>query len=136
MTGGMEPGGTEAAGVQPTCRRWARQLFLPAADKERQPLSCFRRALLGITPMPRPCPPYPHVPLQAYILANTSVSSKSTDSIPWGKLLSRKEVWAIIICHFCHNWGTFILLTWMPTYYNQVMLRGCLGWGGGAPGNR
>jgi cyanate permease len=65
----------------------------------------------------------PHVVaacLQAYVLANTSVSGKSTRSIPWGKLLSRKEVWAIIVCHFCHNWGTFILLTWMPTYYNQV----------------
>eukprot|EP00878_Enallax_costatus_P007008 GHUV01007344.1.p1 GENE.GHUV01007344.1~~GHUV01007344.1.p1 ORF type:complete len:431 (+),score=81.30 GHUV01007344.1:118-1293(+) len=60
---------------------------------------------------------------KAYILANTSVSGKATRSIPWGKLLSRKEVWAIILCHFCHNWGTFILLTWMPTYYNQVL--GC-----------
>ena len=30
-------------------------------------------------------------------------------------------MWALIICHFCHNWGTFILLTWMPTYYNQVL---------------
>ena len=30
-------------------------------------------------------------------------------------------MWAIIICHFCHNWGTFILLTWMPTYYCQVL---------------
>jgi ACS family sodium-dependent inorganic phosphate cotransporter len=62
--------------------------------------------------------------LQAYILANTSVSGKSTRSIPWRVLLSRKEVWAIIVCHFCHNWGTFILLTWMPTYYNQVRLIG------------
>eukprot|EP00882_Tetradesmus_deserticola_P033934 GHRQ01038807.1.p1 GENE.GHRQ01038807.1~~GHRQ01038807.1.p1 ORF type:complete len:315 (+),score=126.96 GHRQ01038807.1:31-975(+) len=60
---------------------------------------------------------------KAYILANTSVSGKSTRSIPWRLLLSRKEVWAIILCHFCHNWGTFILLTWMPTYYNQVL--GC-----------
>eukprot|EP00210_Caulerpa_lentillifera_P009228 g8797.t1 len=41
--------------------------------------------------------------------------------IPWRKLLTRTEVWAIIVCHFCHNWGTFILLTWMPTYYNQVL---------------
>jgi hypothetical protein len=56
---------------------------------------------------------------QTYILANTSSGSKPR-SIPWGKLLSRKEVWAIIVCHFCHNWGVFILLTWMPTYYNQV----------------
>ncbi|KAK1365050.1 hypothetical protein POM88_040611 [Heracleum sosnowskyi] len=31
------------------------------------------------------------------------------------------SVWALIISHFCHNWGTFILLTWMPTYYNQVL---------------
>eukprot|EP00878_Enallax_costatus_P018147 GHUV01019094.1.p1 GENE.GHUV01019094.1~~GHUV01019094.1.p1 ORF type:complete len:289 (+),score=73.97 GHUV01019094.1:118-867(+) len=61
---------------------------------------------------------------KAYILANTSVSGKATRSIPWGKLLSRKEVWAIILCHFCHNWGTFILLTWMPTYYNQVRFIG------------
>eukprot|EP00877_Chromochloris_zofingiensis_P007547 jgi/Chrzof1/3045/Cz12g09150.t1 len=59
---------------------------------------------------------------KSYILANTSRSSKAR-SIPWGQLLSRKEVWAIILCHFCHNWGTFILLTWMPTYYNQVL--GC-----------
>lgn len=42
-------------------------------------------------------------------------------SIPWRKILSRKEVWAIIVSHFCHNWGTFILLTWMPSYYNQVL---------------
>jgi MFS transporter, ACS family, solute carrier family 17 (sodium-dependent inorganic phosphate cotransporter), other len=70
---------------------------------------------------------------------NTSSSSSSSSStpllaaakqpaaqpvkIPWRLLLSRKEVWAIIACHFCHNWGTFILLTWMPTYYNQVL--GC-----------
>ena len=30
-------------------------------------------------------------------------------------------MWAIIVCHFCHNWGTFILLTWMPTYYADVL---------------
>lgn len=40
--------------------------------------------------------------------------------IPWKLLLSKAPVWALIVSHFCHNWGTFILLTWMPTYYNQV----------------
>ncbi len=57
---------------------------------------------------------------KSYILANTTSQTKAA-TIPWGKLLSRKEVWAIIVCHFCHNWGTFILLTWMPSYYNQVL---------------
>jgi len=74
---------------------------------------------VGLGPRARP---------QAYIVANTSSSDKPK-RIPWGKLLSRKEVWAIILCHFCHNWGTFILLTWMPTYYNQARLS-ALGTGG------
>ncbi|KAJ7523416.1 hypothetical protein O6H91_18G050400 [Diphasiastrum complanatum] len=46
---------------------------------------------------------------------------KTVENIPWKLLLSKAPVWALIICHFCHNWGTFILLTWMPTYYNQVL---------------
>ena len=52
--------------------------------------------------------------------------------IPWGLLLSKAPVWAIIISHFCHNWGVFILLTWMPTYYHDVS-QGWIGaaeWGG------
>jgi len=55
-----------------------------------------------------------------YILRSKLFHAPAVE-IPWKKLLSRIEVWTIIICHFCHNWGTFILLTWMPTYYNQVL---------------
>ena len=44
----------------------------------------------------------------------------ATQTIPWKLILSKPPVWALIVSHFCHNWGTFILLTWMPTYYNQV----------------
>eukprot|EP00198_Chlamydomonas_reinhardtii_P005015 XP_001694351.1 major facilitator superfamily protein [Chlamydomonas reinhardtii] len=47
--------------------------------------------------------------------------ARRAGNIPWRALLSRREVWAIILTHFCHNWGLFILLTWMPAYYNQVL---------------
>ena len=47
-------------------------------------------------------------------------AQKPAQEIPWKLLLSKAPVWALIVCHFCHNWGTFILLTWMPTYYNQA----------------
>ncbi|KAI8112410.1 hypothetical protein M9434_003733 [Picochlorum sp. BPE23] len=57
---------------------------------------------------------------RSYIVEN-SVAKKELTSIPWKLLLSKKPVWALIGSHFCHNWGTFILLTWMPTYYNQVL---------------
>lgn len=50
-----------------------------------------------------------------------SISKEPVSVIPWKIILSKAPVWALIISHFCHNWGTFILLTWMPTYYNQVL---------------
>uniref|UniRef100_A0A453GZB5 Major facilitator superfamily (MFS) profile domain-containing protein n=1 Tax=Aegilops tauschii subsp. strangulata TaxID=200361 RepID=A0A453GZB5_AEGTS len=50
-----------------------------------------------------------------------STMKEPVSSIPWKLILSKPAVWALIVSHFCHNWGTFILLTWMPTYYNQVL---------------
>lgn len=57
---------------------------------------------------------------RTYIVANTP-DQAPVGKIPWKLLLSKPPVWALIVSHFCHNWGTFILLTWMPTYYMQVL---------------
>ncbi|GAV81733.1 LOW QUALITY PROTEIN: PA domain-containing protein/Peptidase_A22B domain-containing protein/MFS_1 domain-containing protein, partial [Cephalotus follicularis] len=54
-------------------------------------------------------------------ILGSSISKEPVSVIPWKLILSKAPVWALIISHFCHNWGTFILLTWMPTYYNQVL---------------
>ncbi|KAI3974991.1 hypothetical protein MKX01_005102 [Papaver californicum] len=55
------------------------------------------------------------------LIMGGSVSKEPVKEIPWKLILSKGPVWALIVSHFCHNWGTFILLTWMPTYYNQVL---------------
>ncbi|XP_027349111.1 ascorbate transporter, chloroplastic isoform X5 [Abrus precatorius] len=55
------------------------------------------------------------------LILEGSASNAPVSFIPWKLILSKAPVWALIISHFCHNWGTFILLTWMPTYYNQVL---------------
>ncbi|CAN6471365.1 unnamed protein product [Victoria cruziana] len=55
------------------------------------------------------------------LILSSTLSKEPVTIIPWGLILSKPPVWALIISHFCHNWGTFILLTWMPTYYNQVL---------------
>jgi len=34
-------------------------------------------------------------------------------------ILSHKTVWAIIICHFCHNVGSFVMMAWLPTYFED-----------------
>ncbi|KQK03950.1 hypothetical protein BRADI_2g10810v3 [Brachypodium distachyon] len=56
------------------------------------------------------------------LITTQTTSGEPVTTIPWRLILSKPPVWALIVCHFCHNWGTFILLTWMPTYYNQVGL--------------
>ncbi len=35
------------------------------------------------------------------------------------ELLACGPVWAIIVGHFCNNWGGYVLLAWMPTYITQ-----------------
>ncbi|KAF8017093.1 hypothetical protein BT93_H2342 [Corymbia citriodora subsp. variegata] len=55
------------------------------------------------------------------LILSGGMSKEPLSVIPWKLILSKPPVWALIISHFCHNWGTFILLTWMPTYYNQVL---------------
>ena len=54
------------------------------------------------------------------LILGTNQPKERVKDIPWKLLLSKAPVWALIVSHFCHNWGTFILLTWMPTYYFQV----------------
>jgi len=41
--------------------------------------------------------------------------------VPWKALLTSKATWAIYISHFCVTWGYFVLLTWLPTYFNQEL---------------
>ncbi|RLN22685.1 sialin [Panicum miliaceum] len=55
------------------------------------------------------------------LITSQSSAGEPVKTIPWKLILSKPPVWALIVSHFCHNWGTFILLTWMPTYYNQVL---------------
>ncbi|XP_021767095.1 ascorbate transporter, chloroplastic-like [Chenopodium quinoa] len=60
-------------------------------------------------------------PQEKRFIMEGSIAEEPVTVIPWKLILSKPAVWALIVSHFCHNWGTFILLTWMPTYYNQVL---------------
>jgi ACS family sodium-dependent inorganic phosphate cotransporter len=37
--------------------------------------------------------------------------------VPWRAILSHKSVWAIIVAHFSNNWGLYVLLAWLPSYF-------------------
>jgi ACS family sodium-dependent inorganic phosphate cotransporter len=38
------------------------------------------------------------------------------EGAPWKLMLTSLPVWAIIVSHFCSNWGGYVLLSWLPTY--------------------
>jgi MFS family permease len=38
---------------------------------------------------------------------------------PLRALLGSSAVWAIVICHFCNNWGSYVMLSWAPTYFRE-----------------
>ena len=50
-----------------------------------------------------------------YITANRPVINP-IKQVPWKTLLTKVEVWALVINHFCVSWGFFMFLTWLPTY--------------------
>eukprot|EP00929_Paragymnodinium_shiwhaense_P030463 TRINITY_DN17264_c0_g1_i1.p1 TRINITY_DN17264_c0_g1~~TRINITY_DN17264_c0_g1_i1.p1 ORF type:complete len:435 (-),score=56.84 TRINITY_DN17264_c0_g1_i1:130-1434(-) len=45
----------------------------------------------------------------------------SLRQIPWRAFLEQGSVWAIIIVHFCYNWGFYTLLAWTPTYFSSAL---------------
>jgi ACS family sodium-dependent inorganic phosphate cotransporter len=40
--------------------------------------------------------------------------------VPWAAIAREPAVWAIVIAHFCSNFGFNILLLWMPTYLHRA----------------
>ncbi|XP_022816205.1 vesicular glutamate transporter 1 isoform X1 [Spodoptera litura] len=39
---------------------------------------------------------------------------------PWGDMLKSAPVWAIVMAHFSENWGFYTLLTFLPTFMQDV----------------
>jgi ACS family sodium-dependent inorganic phosphate cotransporter len=51
-----------------------------------------------------------------YILANRP-PLVNQPPVPWKQIVKCGAVWAIITAHFCHNWGLYVMLSWLPTYH-------------------
>ena len=40
---------------------------------------------------------------------------------PVNELLWKAPIWAIFIAHFCNNWGLYLLIAWLPSYFRDAM---------------
>ncbi|KAL3629668.1 putative anion transporter 6, chloroplastic [Castilleja foliolosa] len=45
----------------------------------------------------------------------------SLKDIPWKEFFKSKAVWAMIYTHFCGSWGHYTCLSWLPTYFSEVL---------------
>jgi len=52
--------------------------------------------------------------------AATGFAKSGQRAIPWGRLLSLPAVWAIVVAHFANNWGLYVLLAWLPSYFKTT----------------
>jgi len=41
--------------------------------------------------------------------------------IPWKRIITTPALWGVVAAHFCHDWGSYALLTWTPTYLNKAL---------------
>lgn len=48
---------------------------------------------------------------------STTGADAQDKSVPWRQIFSKAPVWAIIVGHFCNNWGLYVLLSWLPSYF-------------------
>ncbi|XP_075233630.1 sialin-like isoform X2 [Lycorma delicatula] len=55
-----------------------------------------------------------------YIKNSTKQITSEKVIVPWRKMLTSTPVWAVIVTHFCGNWGMFTLLTELPTFLHEV----------------
>jgi ACS family sodium-dependent inorganic phosphate cotransporter len=45
----------------------------------------------------------------------------ASKAVPWAKFLRSGPVWAVIVAHFCYNWGYYTLLAWLPSYFEMAL---------------
>lgn len=43
------------------------------------------------------------------------------ESIPWGVMMMSPAIWAIIATNFAFHYATYVLMSWMPTYFHHLL---------------
>ena len=54
------------------------------------------------------------------LLGGSADGKQEPADIPWKKLLTHRAVLVIFVNHFCTNWGLYMMLAWLPSYFRDV----------------
>jgi len=53
--------------------------------------------------------------------AHATAEARRSRDVPWRLIFTKVPVWAIIVGHFCNNWGLYVLLSWLPSYFSSQL---------------
>lgn len=83
-------------------------------------------------------PPPPALPVETVVVLEERSSQEGGDgggevkegsvlegflAVPWKEYATNGQIWSIAAAHMAHNWGLYVLLAWLPTYFVQVRHR-------------
>lgn len=57
---------------------------------------------------------------QQYPPSNPGKTHKALVIPPFKRLLSKLPTWSLMVANAMHSWGFFVILSWMPLYFNSV----------------
>ena len=66
-------------------------------------------------------PPYMLLRARQQAVGGAAAAAKPAADVPWGEFLRSAPVWAVIVAHFCYNWGYYTLLAWLPSYMDMAL---------------
>jgi ACS family sodium-dependent inorganic phosphate cotransporter-like MFS transporter 5 len=68
---------------------------------------------------------HPRISEKEKIYIESSIASQNKEKrdfpIPWFQIFTSGPVWAIIVAHFCINWGNYTMLTCIPSYFHDAL---------------
>ncbi|MCO5562332.1 hypothetical protein L7F22_015958 [Adiantum nelumboides] len=91
---------------------WAFFWFTLSSDPPRSELAKASAAGFGM--------PSAHELLPMTTSGKDGVKKKSmADNIPWKSIMTSLPVWAIVVNNFTFHYALYVLMNWLPTYFNE-----------------
>ena len=59
--------------------------------------------------------------LRSGVAATPAAARQKQPGPPWSKFLASPAVWAVVVTHFCFNYGYYTLLAWLPSYFEGAL---------------
>ena len=62
----------------------------------------------------------PQISEEERTFIEATAATEKAATVPYAQLLRSPAVQGIVLAHFCHDWGWYVMISWMPKYYSEM----------------